>query len=57
MYAMAVTIVFIAIASLFGNELFKNSIKFAQRRNDYQVRWAMYSKWCSYAFGNAYGRP
>lgn len=38
MYAMAVTLVFIVFCALFGNQLFSNSIEFAMKRNDFQVR-------------------
>ncbi len=36
-YSLLVTIIFIFFYSLFGNQIFKDSMDFAMRRNDYQV--------------------
>ena len=53
-YAMAVTIVFIVFYSLFGNELFKSSIAFAMRRNDYQYPLEAMKAMIEFLFGESY---
>ena len=53
-YAMAVTIIFIIFMSLFGNELFRNSIAFAMRRNDYQYILSALKAMVEFLFGQSY---
>jgi len=53
-YAMAVTIIFIVFCSLFGNELYKDSVTFAERRNDFQYFFAAIKAMIEFLFGESY---
>jgi len=53
-YTMLVTLIFIAFSSLFGHALFKSSVAFAKRRNDYQYFAAAMLALCEFLFGESY---
>ena len=53
-YAMLVTIVFIFIYSLFGNELFKKSVEFAAMRSDFQHIMEAMKAMIQFLFGDQY---
>jgi len=53
-YALAVTIIFIVFCSLFGNELFRDSVMFAMRRNDFQYFFLALKAMIEFLFGENY---
>ena len=53
-YALAVTIIFIVFMSLFGNELFRDSVIFAVRRNDFQYIMSSIKAMIEFLFGESY---
>jgi len=53
-YALAVTIIFIVFCSLFASELFKDSVVFAMRRNDFQYFFAALKAMIEFLFGESY---
>eukprot|EP00960_Hanusia_phi_P047852 758619-Hanusia_phi.AAC.2 len=53
-YTMLVTLIFIAFSSLFGHALFKGSVAFAKRRNDYQYFASAMLAMCEFLFGESY---
>jgi hypothetical protein len=53
-YALAVTIIFIIFMSLFGNELFRDSVRFAVRRNDFQYILSAIKAMIEFLFGESY---
>jgi len=53
-YAMAVTIIFIVFCALFANELYRDSVELAARRNDFQYFFAAIKGMIEFLFGESY---
>jgi len=53
-YSMLVTIIFIVFCALFANELYKDSVQFAARRNDFQSLFEAMKAMIEFLFGENY---